>query len=46
MSSASVDVGAGWQRLDGRQDREVNNGRPVSRLTLSAGDGIVLRRAD
>jgi hypothetical protein len=46
MSSASVDVGAGWQRLDGRQDRDVNNGRPVSRLSLAAGDGIVLRRAD
>jgi hypothetical protein len=46
MLSSTVDVGPGWRRLDGSQDRAVNDGRPVSsRLTIAGRDGLVLKRA-
>ncbi|MEW6706232.1 MAG: putative glycoside hydrolase [Pseudomonadota bacterium] len=42
---ASVDLGAGWRHLRGRQDPERNDGRPAQRLTLAPRDGVILRRA-
>ena len=39
-----VTVEAGLRRLAGGQDRAINDGAPVTRLSLEAKDGIVLRR--
>ena len=42
--SVTVTVESGLRRIDGRQDRTVNNGKPAGSITLKAGDGIVLVR--
>ncbi len=42
---ATVDVGPGWRHLRGRQDPEVNSGRPAVRVTLPSRDGVILLRA-
>ena len=39
---ASVTVGEGYRRLHGRQDPAVNDGRPVTTVTLPPKDGLVL----
>ena len=41
----TVNVGSGWRRIDGSQDRTVNNGQNASSVTLKAEDGIILLRA-
>jgi hypothetical protein len=40
----TVNVGAGWKRLLGRQDPVHNDGRSVTSVTLNAQDGIILLR--
>ncbi|HEX5786628.1 MAG TPA: SdrD B-like domain-containing protein [Woeseiaceae bacterium] len=42
--SRTVDVGPGFRRIDGAQDRTVNNGNSVTSVTLAPHDGIVLVR--
>lgn len=37
-----VSVGAGWRHVEGKQDASVNNGEPVTQLTLQPRDGVVL----
>jgi hypothetical protein len=41
----TVKVGSGWKRIDGSQDRTVNNGQSASSVTLKEQDGIILLRA-
>ncbi len=41
----TVNVGSGWRRIDGGQDRTVNNGQSASSVTLKEQDGIILLRA-
>jgi hypothetical protein len=40
----TVNVGSSWKRIDGSQDRTVNNGQNVSSVTLKEQDGIILLR--
>jgi len=40
----TITLETGLRRLAGKQDAAVNNGAPVSELTLAPRDGIVLRR--
>jgi hypothetical protein len=40
----TVNVGSGWRRIDGAQDRNVNNGQSASSVTLREQDGIILIR--
>jgi hypothetical protein len=40
----TVNVGSGWKRIDGSQDRNVNNGQNTSSVTLKEQDGIILLR--
>jgi hypothetical protein len=40
----TVSVGSNWKRIDGGQDRTVNNGQNVSSVTLKEQDGIILLR--
>ena len=42
--SRTVQVGSGFRRIDGTQDRTVNNGTAVTSVTLAPYDGIVLVR--
>jgi hypothetical protein len=41
----TVNVGSGWRRIDGSQDRNHNNGQNTSSVTLKEQDGIILIRA-
>jgi hypothetical protein len=41
----TVKVGSGWRRIDGSQDRTVNNGQSASSVTLKEQDGIILLRS-
>ena len=41
-SSQSVNVETGYTRFPGLQDPNVNNGKPISELTIPAKDGMVL----
>lgn len=41
----TVNVGSGWRRIDGAQDRTHNNGQSASSVTLKEQDGIILLRA-
>lgn len=38
----TVQIEPGYSRIDGRQDRSVNNGQAASTVTLSERDGIIL----
>jgi hypothetical protein len=39
----SVNVGSGYKRLQGSQDVDINNGKPVvDNLTIPEADGIIL----
>jgi hypothetical protein len=40
----TVNVGSGWRRIDGGQDRNHNNGQNASSVTLKEQDGIILIR--
>lgn len=40
----TVNVGSSWKRIDGGQDRTVNNGQNTSSVTLKEQDGIILLR--
>ena len=40
--SQTVQLEPGYTRIDGTQDRSINNGQPVSSLTIAERDGIVL----
>ncbi len=40
----TISVEDGFRRISGRQDPQVNNGQPVSQITLLDGDGIILVR--
>lgn len=40
----TIEVEAGFFRIDGNQDSRVNNGQPASSITLADGDGILLVR--
>ena len=40
--TVTVTVEDGYRRIDGKQDRTVNNGRSVTKITLNDADGIVL----
>lgn len=42
----TVNIGNGFRKIDGKQDRSVNNGKAVSSVTLKEGDGIVLVRSN
>ncbi|HEX5786627.1 MAG TPA: SdrD B-like domain-containing protein, partial [Woeseiaceae bacterium] len=42
--SRTIDVGAGFRRISGTQDPNVNNGNRVTSVTLAPYDGIVLVR--
>ena len=42
---ATMDIGPGYWRVKGMQAPEVNDGKPVSRITLNAKDGVVLLRS-
>lgn len=44
-SPVTVTLEPGLRRFSGKQDPAVNNGRPVTRLTVGARDGIILVRA-
>jgi hypothetical protein len=41
----TVNIGSGWRRIDGSQDRNHNNGQTASSVTLKEQDGIILLRA-
>lgn len=41
-TSATIDVGSGYQRLSGTQDRTVNSGVQQSSVTLGARQGLVM----
>ena len=41
----TIQVGTGFRRIDGIQDRTVNNGQAVTAVTLQPYDGILLVRA-
>lgn len=41
----TVNVGSGWRRIDGAQDRNLNNGQSAASVTLKEQDGIILLRA-
>ncbi|HWA86812.1 MAG TPA: putative glycoside hydrolase, partial [Opitutus sp.] len=43
-TAETVTIEPGYRRFRGRQDPVTNNGEPVSKLTLAAGDGIILVR--
>lgn len=43
-SSASIQVGSGYKRLSGAQDRAVNNGATQSSVTLPARSGLLMLR--
>ena len=38
----TVQIGPGYRRIDGSQDRAVNNGQVVTSVTLSERDGLIL----
>jgi hypothetical protein len=40
----TVNVGSGWRRIDGSQDRNHNNGQSAASVTLKEQDGIILLR--
>ena len=40
----TVTIEDGFRRIAGKQDNQVNNGQPASRITLQDGDGIILVR--
>ncbi|HEU5077627.1 MAG TPA: putative glycoside hydrolase [Opitutaceae bacterium] len=40
----TVTVESGFHKLQGKQDPQVNDGQPASRITLAAKDGIILLR--
>jgi hypothetical protein len=40
----TVAIEKGFRRINGNQDRSVNNGQPVTSVTLLDGDGIILVR--
>jgi hypothetical protein len=40
----TISIEDGFRRIQGKQDRQVNNGQPVSKITLKDGDGIILVR--
>jgi hypothetical protein len=42
----TIQVGSGFRRIDGIQDRTVNNGQAVTSVTLQPYDGILLVRVD
>ena len=42
----TVDVGPGYKRLDGRQDRATNNGQAASSVTIASRDGLILLKSD
>ncbi len=42
----TIEVGTGWKRLLGQQDPIHNDGKPVTSLTLSEQDGIILLRGE
>jgi hypothetical protein len=42
----TVNVGSGWRRIDGSQDRNHNNGQIASSVTLKEQDGIILLRTN
>lgn len=42
--TVTVDLGGEYKRLNGAQDKSVNNGQRVTQITLGAYDGIVLER--
>ena len=43
-SAVTVDLGGTFRKIDGTQDRTVNDGSAISSVTLPAKDGIVLLR--
>lgn len=43
-TTASIYVGSGYRRLSGMQDPVVNNGQPVSTVTLGPREGLILVR--
>ena len=46
-NSKTISIGPGYRRIDGIQDRSVNNGNSVDSVTIGPYDGIVLvREAD
>ena len=45
-SSKTISIGPGFRRINGTQDRSVNNGQSVESVTLAAYDGIVLVREE
>ena len=42
--AVTITVESGFTRINGNQDRAVNNGQPAERINLADGDGIVLIR--
>jgi hypothetical protein len=40
----TVTIEDGFHRITGKQETQVNNGQPASRITLLDGDGIILVR--
>lgn len=42
--TVTITIEDGFRRIDGRQDRSVNNGQSTNRVTLKDADGIVLIR--
>jgi len=42
----TVRVEAGYRRINGSQDRQVNNGQPVETVTLSPRDGLILIKTE
>ena len=42
--SASIDVGAGYKRMTGRQDPGVNDGRSQQIVTLGPRQGLLMLR--
>jgi len=43
-SARSVDLGQTFRKINGTQDRSINDGSAVNRATLPAYDGIILLR--
>jgi hypothetical protein len=41
-TTASVNIGPGYKRLSGTQDPVTNNGQPVSTVTLTPRDGLIV----
>jgi hypothetical protein len=43
--TVQVDVPSGYRRFQGRQEPDLNNGRPATRITLGPKDGLLLELA-